>query len=572
MRLAQRLLLGAALLVSVLVVVLVTLLDSRLRSRLVDDSIHALEREARLVAAEWRPGMDADSLADAASVAVGHRVTIVDSTGRVIGDSDFDPPALWQLENHGHRPEIVAARAAGHGSARRVSHSVGTEELYVAVRAPIGAVRLAVSTQSIDELFEGTRRDVLVTGLLALLGSLGLAWLFSRAVSRPVVELRDVARAIAQGDLSRRPALSAPGEVGDLASAIHRMGEQLGARLSALQKDETLLTALLASLNEGVIVLDARRQVVRVNDYARSLLRLRARTPFALDELPRERALREAIEDALAGASTDGVEMTVLDRALVLTARPLADGGAIVAFYDLTPVRRLEAVRRDFVANVSHELRTPLTVIGGYAETLEHDEPPPEMRRQFVSSILSHTRRMQRIVDDLLDLSRIESGGWVPAPVSVDVAELAAEATASCRAAAVEKGIELEVALDPAARHVWADPTALRQVISNLVNNAVRHTSRGAVTVFTRAARGGAWIGVRDTGSGIPAEHLPRIFERFYRVDAGRSREQGGTGLGLAIVRHLVEAHRGRVTAESTVGRGTTISAFFPAPDAPTPL
>ena len=572
MRLAQRLLLGTALLVSVLVLVLVTLLDSRLRSRLVEDQTRDLEREARLVAAAWRPGMNADSLADAASTAVRHRVTIVDDTGRVVGDSDFDPPALARLENHGSRPEIVSARRDGSGSALRLSRSVGAEELYVAVRAPGGAVRLAVLTHDIDETFERTRRDVIATGVLALLGSLLLAWLFSRAISRPVVELRDTARAIAAGDLSRRPALSAPGEIGDLADALYRMAEQLGVRLTALQKDETLLSALLASLNEGVVVIDARRQVVRINESGRALLRAGEPVPFPADHLPRDRMLREALGRALAGAATDGAETTVLDRTLLFTARPLADGGAIVACYDLTPVRRLETVRRDFVANVSHELRTPLTVVGGYAETLEHDDPPPEMRRQFVSSILAHTRRMQRIVDDLLDLSRIESGGWVPAPVWVDVADVAAEAMAACRPSADEKGLALMVAPADGARRVWADPTALRQVLSNLVSNAVRHTAAGHVTVFSQPERGGVWIGVRDTGGGIPAEHLGRIFERFYRVDAGRSREAGGTGLGLAIVRHLVEAHRGRVTAESTVGSGTTIRCWFPSPAEPAPL
>jgi signal transduction histidine kinase len=175
---------------------------------------------------------------------------------------------------------------------------------------------------------------------------------------------------------------------------------------------------------------------------------------------------------------------------------------------------------------------------------------------------------MQRIVDDLLDLSRIESGGWTPAPTRTDVRAAAAEALAACAERAREKGLRLDVELGDGAREVYADPTALRQVLSNLVENAVRHTPAGTITVFARPREGGAEVGVRDTGIGIPAEHLPRIFERFYRVDPARSRAAGGTGLGLAIVRHLVEAHGGRVDATSTVGRGTTVTAFFPTPTA----
>jgi signal transduction histidine kinase len=236
----------------------------------------------------------------------------------------------------------------------------------------------------------------------------------------------------------------------------------------------------------------------------------------------------------------------------------------VVALFDLTPLRRADAVRSDFVANVSHELRTPLTVVGGFAETLATDDPPPDERRQFASHILSNTRRMQRIVDDLLDLSRIESGRWQPNPSEVDVRAVASDAFASVSADAAARAIALHVDVAADASRVWADPTALRQVLGNLIENAVRHTATGSVTVFSRREPGGVAVGVRDTGSGIPAEHLPRIFERFYRVDAARSREQGGTGLGLAIVRHLVEAHGGATRAESEVGRGTTITAVLP--------
>jgi two-component system phosphate regulon sensor histidine kinase PhoR len=259
----------------------------------------------------------------------------------------------------------------------------------------------------------------------------------------------------------------------------------------------------------------------------------------------------------------------IAGRTLNVTARPLSDGGAVLALFDLTRVRRLEAVRRDFVANVSHELRTPLTIVSGFAETLVDDDLPEDRRRQFAERILNNTRRMQRIVDDLLDLSRIESGGWVPNPEDVDLTALAADTIAAARDAAAAKGLPLETDISPNALSVFADYTAIRQVLGNLVDNAVRHTATGAVVVFSREREGGGvTIGVRDTGSGIEAQHLRRIFERFYRVDPGRSRNEGGTGLGLSIVKHLVEAHGGKVRAESVVGVGTTISANFPAASA----
>jgi len=420
-----------------------------------------------------------------------------------------------------------------------------------------------VSTQN---LVREARNDVYLFGLVALGVSAAIAFLFSRAVSRPIIELRDVARALAAGDLTRRPSLTAPGEVGDLAIALHRLAEQLSGRLTALEEEESLLSALLDSLNEGVIAVDARQRVVRINAIGRRLLKARDTTPFTLDRLPRERVLREALGAALAGTVTESIETSLDGRNLVLAARPLAAGGAVVALLDLTPTRRLETVRRDFVANVSHELRTPLTVVGGFAETLLDESLPAPERRQFAETILVNTRRMQRIVDDLLDLSRIESGGWVPNPAPVDVHAVALDATAAAQAAATVKGVMFQVNIAEDARMAFADPTALMQVINNLAENAVRHTTSGTVTVFTKADESGIWVAVGDTGVGISAEHLPRIFERFYRADRARSRDEGGTGLGLAIVRHLVEAHGGTVKAESHPGRGTTVWAFFPSP------
>jgi signal transduction histidine kinase len=564
-KLAQRLLLQSLAIVAVMVVSVVVIIDNQLYSRITDQAIHDLAGEARLLAAQWKPGVDADSLADEAGSATGHRITLIDSVGHVAGDSEFDGPALQRLENHSSRPEVIAARSGEVGSVRRMSPSTGEEQVYVAVKAPRGVARVSVTTRTVEEIFGRARNGVIAAGLISFLLAAILAVLFSRSVSRPIVELRDVARSIAAGERRRHPALSAPGEVGDLADAIYRLAEQLEARLAALAAEQSILTALVETLNEGVLAISPAREVVRINETGRRLLSIDRPLPFGIDYLPRESTLRSAISLALNGTETQPEEVVIEGNTMSLTARPLVSGGAVVALFDLTAIRKLETVRRDFVANVSHELRTPLTIVGGFAETLQDPDIPPERKAEFAQTIYTNTQRMQRIVDELLDLSRIESGHWKPRPQNVRIAEVAAEVFARVAAAAAKKGVRLETASHSGVTTIHADRTALEQILLNLVENALRHTAQGgSITVGTSLADSGVVLEVRDTGSGISPEHLPRIFERFYRADSGRSREAGGTGLGLAIVKHLVEAHGGSVGATSVVGSGTTIRIFFP--------
>jgi signal transduction histidine kinase len=571
-KLAHRIFLGFALVIAVLVMLVVALSSARLRGELESSEVQRLTREASFVATEWTNAADADALANRAGAALEHRVTLVDSTGRVIGDSEFDGRALALLENHATRPEVVAARSGDTGVSRRSSVSRGDAEIYVAVPGPHGGVaRVSMSTEQLAGMVRRARNDVLLSGAIALAAALLTATAIARRVTSPIVELRDVARAVAGGDLSRRPKLASSDEVGELGNAVREMADQLSGRLEALEEEEGLLLAALESLHEGVVAIDARRQVVRLNESARRILGVRDAVPFSATRLPHHPVLHHALEEALSDGRPEPSETTMGTRTVAVTARALRGGGALLALLDLTALRRLEAVRRDFVANVSHELKTPLTVIGGFAETLVSDDVPLQQRAQFAEAIRSNAERMRRIVDDLLDLSRIESGGWRPLPEIVDVRATAADVIDAVRSEGRHEGISFSIDLAPEAPTVFADPTALRQILMNLVSNAARHTPPGGtITVFTRHAPDGTWLGVRDTGTGIAAEHLPRIFERFYRVDAARSREGGGTGLGLSIVRHLVEAHGGRVNAESTPGAGTSIAAFFPAERAPT--
>ncbi len=566
MRLGQRLILGALAIVSALVVFIIAIANPRLERQLYADTVQDLLREARLVDLGWTASGSADSIADAAGLALGRRVTLIDPSGRVTGDSEFGAAAIARLDDHSDRPEVAAARASGSGSARRTSESAGDEELYAAVASVNGFVRVAVHTRDLERVVDRMQRDVLLAGLMALILTMGLAWLFTRSIARPVRELSDVARALAAGDLTRRPALAAPGEIGDLASALYGMADQLGVRMRSLQSEEALMSALIESLHEGVLAVDARRQVVRINESGRALLGVSVPVPFHIDHLPRDRGLRESLDDALDGIASGPSELRIDTRVFALTARPLAQGGAVLAIFDLTQRRQLETVRRDFVANVSHELKTPLTVIRGFADTLAADDTlPTDTRREFARAVQTNAERMQRIVDDLLDLSRIESGGWVPNRQAVDVAAVAHDAAQAVTNAAGAKHVRIDIV--PGVATIHADPTALRQMLSNLIENAVRYTPPGGtVTIQSSSDEAGEHVVVRDTGIGIAPEHLPRIFERFYRADPARARDAGGTGLGLAIVRHLAEAHGGRVEASSVPGEGTRVAIHLPRP------
>jgi two-component system phosphate regulon sensor histidine kinase PhoR len=553
-------------------VVLVVGADRFLRQTLTRQAGAELEREVAYLA-EVVPvaarSVELDSTAARLARSTGRRLTAIDSAGNVIVDSDFPDSVLATLENHRSRPEFQAALRGAVGRDFRRSASTGRWELKVAMPVRAGAVRVSAPVPQVDAVVREAQGAVLIGALFAAAVGVLLAFGFARTVTRPLVRLRDASQAIARGE---RPVVDTRGEdeVGDLARALRSLEEGLAERIGALERERSETAALVAAMVEGVIACDARGAVVTCNPAALRMLGFRAGDPLPpMAEVLRPRAAQEAIAAALAGRPSQALEVEVEARKLLLSAQPLQGGGAVFVLHDLTDVRRLEVMRQDFVANVSHELKTPLTVVRGYAETLLGDEPPAEVRQRFLSSILSNAARMQRLVDDLLDLSRIESGGWTPQPERVALGPLVEQAWADVLRAtpAGERAFTLELA--PDAAEVEADPQALRQVVGNILDNAARYTpAQGAVTVRSRRLSGSVVVEVADNGPGIPGEHLPRIFERFYRVDAARSRELGGTGLGLAIVKHLVEAHGGRVEAESRLGAGTTIRVTFPAPAA----
>ncbi|HET9133958.1 MAG TPA: ATP-binding protein [Gemmatimonadales bacterium] len=456
------------------------------------------------------------------------------------------------------------------GSERTLRTSLETEVRREAVHDSVAALTPSPLDTASEAQIAGTlrqaRRALLGASVLALAVALGLAAVAGRTIAGPLASLTAAARDLANG-LPPRVPHSGIREIDGLGEALRQMNRQLGDRLAEVQRTQAGSTAIVDAMVEGIIAGDARGRVTLANPAARRLLGYApdARLP-ELRTLFRVKTAREAVETVLQGEAVHDREIELDDRILALNARPLADGGAVLVLHDLTDIRRLEAIRRDFVANVSHELKTPLTSIAGYAETLSAGDVPPEIATRFLGTIRANARRMQRLVDDLLDLSRIESGRWVPRRETVALTPLVAETVALLADRAEAKRVRVELAIPAEANTITVDADAVRQVLTNLLDNAIRHVADGG-RVGIVARRDGAQVelAVTDNGSGIPGEHLPRIFERFYRADPARSREEGGTGLGLAIVKHLVEAHGGRVTAESLLGRGTTIRSWWPA-------
>jgi two-component system phosphate regulon sensor histidine kinase PhoR len=572
MRFATRLFVSTSLLVAATVLGLTLAADRILRRGLTRETAAALEREARLVAVQ----IPADSLAWPQTAItlgrlIGHRVTLIDPSGRVRGDTDFPPDALPELENHADRPEVRAALDSGIGRSARYSVSTSENRLYVAIRGGtpgLAVVRVSATLAVVDAQISAVQRAVMLAGAVAIVLAGLLAWVGSRHYARPLVGLTAAAQDIAEERPPTFPDSRVP-EIAQHTRVLRTMHGQLVARFTDLRRQREESAALVEAMTDGVVATDARGVIHTCNAAARLLLRLDpAATPPPLVELFHDKAARELVEQVLAGRDVEQRELRLAERAVVVTGRPLPDGGTLLVLRDISQLRRLETVRRDFVANVSHELKTPLTAIAGYAETLVAESEPESQSAQFATTIFVHARRMQRLVEDLLDLSRIESGGWQSQPEALDVAVAAREAWAPFAERADGAGVEFSVVVVDGAERIVADPDGLRQVLTNLFDNALRHMPRGGslrVTAEPVAGNaGGVALAVADTGTGVPAEHLPRIFERFYRVDPSRSREQGGTGLGLAIVKHLVEAHGGRVTAESRLSRGTTIRLLFP--------
>lgn len=535
--------------------------------------------EALLSLAEARRPDAADRAALGAWVGwmagAGPRVTVIDGAGVVLADSSRDPA---QLDNHADRPEVQQARAEGRGRAVRYSESVHREMLYLAARLeqPGGGaiyVRLATPLADFEQRLAYLRWRLLGVSLLVLaLAGGALLWL-SRRFSARVAGLVAFARRVAGGDFRPVPVERPGDELTELARALNATAAELDRTIRTVTEERNRSAAILGSMAEGVAVIGGDRRILYCNAAFCQALDLTAGQcagrPAA--ETLRQPELLEAVQQALAGASvqTEVSVGTVRPRSFAAAVAPVRAGseaGAVLVLHDISELRRLERVRRDFVANVSHEFKTPLTAIQGFAETLLAGAlAEPENSRRFVEIIREHAARLARLTDDLLKLSSIEAGKLELELRAVIPAELVESCLETTRLAAAAKRLRLEAAVPAGLPPVRADQNRLREVLQNLLDNAVQYTPPGGV-IRVEAARDGDTVifSVADTGIGIPAAEQGRIFERFYRVDAARSREVGGTGLGLSIARHIVEAHGGRIWVESQVGSGSRFSFSVP--------
>lgn len=520
-----------------------------------------------------------DSVADQIGKNLNVRATIIGLDGRVLGDSSFTYKELSQLENHLNRPEVQQALRKGSGISHRYSASVREGMSYAAVTFGHpeikGFLRISVALSEIAAISRQLEKLLWAAILFSLILFLGISFLASIIITKPIERISRVAQDIADGDFSKKAFNSSRDEIEDLSKAIDFMSEQISSRIEEVTTAKRRLETVFLSMIEGVMVLSGDGRILVMNQGLKNILHTEhdpiGRRPL---EVIRNVEVQELAERIL--KKTEGVEiqeMTFLlseEKIVRVHAAPIigengADG-AVLVFHDITDLRRLETIRKDFVANVSHELRTPVASIKGYAETLlEGAMEDKEHAREFLKIIYSESDRLAKLVDDLLELARLESG---KSPLSFKpcrIKDILDWVIVGLKIQAQDKQIQIvpEVAVD--LPKVRADESAIAQIFMNLIQNAIKYNRPGGKVVISARARDGMIeVEVKDTGIGIPDEDLPRVFERFYRVDKAHSREQGGTGLGLSIVKHIVQAHAGEVFVESVLGQGTTFRFTIP--------
>ena len=524
---------------------------------------------------DWSTPSTIDPLADRLGQAASARVTVIAQDGTVLGDSALTIEQVQQLDNHGNRPEVVAALANGRGVARRFSTTLRTDMLYVSVplaRADgLAVIRTATPLDEIEPVVNQLRVLLGVAGLLGLAIAVFMSGLASHFLSRTLRSLVQHATAMARGARQQRIAVTTSDEIGGLAGSLNRMAEDLEQAVSTLATERDRFAAVLEGLADAILALDTEQRIILVNRAALTLL--------DLTEPPLDRTLLETIrvpvlQDLVAQVQDGTPSTTEFDLPTVTARRVLASvtpqqltGGSVIVLHDVTELRRLETIRRDFVTNVSHELRTPVSVIRANAETLLLSSPDnaPDTRA-FLEALLRQADRLARIVADLLELAQIEADQY---PLHLEPVLIAPAVQRALEVVDQEregKGLSLDLAVPPDLS-AQADADALDQIILNLLDNAVKYMlADGHLVIRGSIEPGHVRIEVADDGPGIAPHHRDRIFERFYRVDTGRSRHEGGTGLGLAIVKHLALAMHGEVGVAAATPRGSIFWVTLPLP------
>jgi two-component system phosphate regulon sensor histidine kinase PhoR len=550
----------------------------------------AMQDEARLlgrILPFQSQGVDLDNLCRTLAQETHARITVIAPDGRVLGDS-AESSAI--MENHRTRPEVLEAFGQGSGSSVRHSTTVDRELLYHAYLQVHGdrkrVIRVAVPLDAIDTVISALRRSLLL-GLLVV-SSIGLllAYGFSRRLGSRVTRLAEFSRQLANG-IYPQAFFSAQGqdEINILEQHLNQMAARIRDNIGQLSAEKEKVDSILRCMIEGVLVLDPKGRVLIINDQAARMFhtpRDRDVHGASIVELSRHPEMRKIFQEAL-DFHFNGeryVREVELENgqwfrvnAVQLTSRNDGVLGLILVFHDISDIKHLETMRSDFVANVSHELRTPLTAIRGYVETLLHAPPArPEDSRQFLTIIDRHSERLSRLTEDLLTLSDLESGKVHLTRQSLDAGQLMQRVLEVFWDRAAKKNIKLRYQSSTDLPKLMGDTDRLQQLFINLVDNAIKYTPIGGDVMLTASpvarqdsAPPMVEISVADTGPGIPETDLPRLTERFYRVDKARSRDLGGTGLGLAIVKHIVQAHKGDLKIESVINKGTTVRVRLPA-------
>lgn len=567
-------------------------LAPKIESQLVTNRRESLKREIFLnktfLERELEPRYDmstAPLLAARIGAALAVRATIIAADGTVFGDSDLDARRLKDVENHLTRPEVQDALKYGFGQSERYSATIRKRMLYMAVAVgeagarkpgqPLCVLRLAVPIRDIELVREGVRDTFIFAAMLVFLLAAVLSFVIAFFISKPLSEMSSVAKAMSKGDFSRKIFRRAGDEIGGLATALNQMSDEIKNKIEKLTSEEAKLEAVLSSMVEGVLVTDGRGKIILVNPSVRKLFMIDAapegRRPL---EVIRNAGVQDVVDIVLSGGrQLTSREVTINlpeEKSLMVNGVPVMNegvcAGAILVFHDITELKRLENVRKDFVANVSHELRTPIASIKGYAETLMGGAmEDPAYAKDFLRIIHEDSGRLAKLIDEILDLSKIESGKMNFSFRPVEIASVIKRVMSIVANQAKARSISISCNIPTGIPAVNGDEGRLAQVVLNLMDNAIKYTPEGGSVAVSASAEGkSVRVDVKDTGIGIPEKDLPRIFERFYRVDKAHSRELGGTGLGLSIAKHIVQVHKGELRVISEQGKGSTFSFTIP--------
>jgi two-component system phosphate regulon sensor histidine kinase PhoR len=493
------------------------------------------------------------------------RVTIIAMDGKVLADSE---EKIQSMENHGRRPEVVEALQGKTGRSIRFSSTANRDMLYIAIPLEkdgkiTGVIRTSLFLKDIDHLLTKLNYHVAGISLCIVLIALIGAFLISNSIVRPIKNLTLAARKVASGDFSVRVFLKTKDELRVLADSFNGMNEEMEKMFSELGQQKEELNSIIESLQEGLFVLDKQGKVIRSNESFRKIIGNQAAEGKFYWEIMRNPRLAELMEKAGAEKRKSIEELPLGNRVFMCSVTPLEKGEGIVSiFYDITEIKNIERVKKDFVMNVSHELRTPLTAIKGYAETLwnEVDTAPG---KKYLEIVERNTDRLINIVSDLLLLSNLEEKATLELE-DLDLRGFLDNVVRIFDQRLRDKQLSLVIDVKENLPLIKADLFKLEQMMVNLLDNAVKYTDRGEITVSIEVQDKRVRIQVKDTGIGIPKDDIPRIFERFYVVDKSRSRKSGGTGLGLSIVKHIVLLHHGTIDIESALGKGTSVTVSLP--------